>query len=138
MVPQDFLIKQIQEFFQRILGQLLDRLHLAVFDQQDNLAAEMVLILEQLSGLDYETLEQTDARSLAYLLNLRCQGENKKVMAEVLRFQAACASRDPVFGSALHWQTIADVLENQSGEVVISRSTADLLRLLQDRRRLLE
>lgn len=138
MELQDFLVKQVQRFMQAILQRALDLVELIAFEGQEGLAAEMALILQQLSGLDARTLEATDVRTLSYLLNLRCEGESKIVMAEVLRLQAAFARHGSGYGTAARWVGVAHQLETQAQNVILSPTVAELLKRLQEKRKNLE
>jgi hypothetical protein len=108
---------------------------LSVTEGQEALAAELVQILEQLSGLDVRTLEDMDVTTLGYLLNLRCEGENKLVMAEVLRLQAALAGNGSGSGTPERWNTLAHQLEAQAQHVIVSSTTAELIKRFQDKRK---
>ncbi len=133
MEMQDFLVKQIQQLMQAILRRLLDLLDLTTIDDQDSFASELSTALEQMSGLDRRTLEETDVKALAYILNLRLEGENKLIMAAVLRLQATFQE-----AQAERWEKLAELMEREAEGAIVSRTTEELLRSLEAKRKFID
>ncbi len=132
MEMQDFLVKQIQQFMQAMLRRLLDIWDLTLVQNQDSFASELSGILEQMSGLDQRTLEETDVKALAYILNLRMEGENKLILAAALRLQATCQKP-----RAERWEMLADLVEKDAQGAIVSRTTEELLKSLEAKRKLI-
>ena len=115
---KDFLMRRIYQIIYSVLRRILTVLDLVRFETQGQFAEDMREILEEISGMRMEELESIDIKGLGYLLKLRCEGEMRLCLSEVLKVQSKLATRFDSFGKSTRWKDLAEILDSGTGEVV--------------------